>query len=122
MLLLWFGDILGWKPSCQCPLLSSRRQDLAALFPSWQLGPLFPGSSLLSPFYLLQVDLHNFFLFFFFFVKPHASFSGLWPDLWGKVVGSDDRIGKGLQENPWSFLPPLDFPICDCLRGVHENG
>lgn len=51
-------------------------------------------------------------------------FSGLWPDLWGgggKVVGSGDRIGKSLQENLWSFLPPLDFPVGDCFRGVHEN-
>lgn len=113
MFLLWLGGILDWKPSCQCPLLSSRGWDLAALFPSWQLGPLFPVSSFLLPFDRLQVDSHIFFFlfsFFFFLFNNMLFFSGLWPDLWGKIVGSGDRIGKGLQENLWSFLPPLDFP------------
>lgn len=39
----------------------------------------------------------------------------------GMAVGSGDRIRKGLQENLWSFLPPLDFPVGDYLRSVCEN-
>lgn len=49
-------------------------------------------------FYLLQVDLHIEFLFCFL-LNHMLLFSGLWTDLWGKVVGSVDRIGKVLQES-----------------------
>lgn len=112
MLFLWFGDFLDWQASCQHPLLS-RRQELAVFFLAWQLGPLSPDSSfpLLFTFYRLIYTLF----------KPHASFLGSGQISGGRVVGSGDGVGKGLQESLRSVLPPSGLPTCDCLRVVCEN-
>lgn len=68
--------LVGWwhfrlAAILQCPLLSSRRQYLSALFPSWQLGPLLPVSSFHCRFDRL---IYTYMFCFVLFVKPHASF------------------------------------------------
>lgn len=95
MLLLWFGDILGWQPSCNVLYCHPEGK-------IWHLGPLLPASSFPLTFFTFYrlINTYIFFLFCFVSVKPHASFfRALARSLGGKVVGSVDRIGKDLQES-----------------------
>lgn len=94
--------------------MSSRRQELAALFLPWQLGPLSPASSFPLPVTIYRL--------IYAILKPHASFLGSSQISGGRVVGSGDKIGKGQRESQQAKLPASsDIPSYDCLRVAHEN-